>query len=331
MLARCYSCYQPFDGNTTLEHFPVGRRVAYDAARGRLWVVCGRCRRWTLAPIEERWEALEELERLVRDRARLRARTDNVSLLAAGDVEIVRVGEATQLREESHWRFGRDFAARRRRARRIEAVGEVIDLVLTGALVVGGLLLWPLTPLDPELDSDKWLRWARRRRFGRRAWAGDVACERCGQPLPPALFEDRLALALEPSGTALPRLRRRCRTCGGAARSGVLLDGAAARHVLRRVLAYENYAGAARQTIDDAVEVLEEAGTPPQFLAQAAQRRLALGRMPPRVSFALEIAVAERTERELLQLEVAALELRWREEEALAAIVDGELTPIRST
>ncbi len=328
MLARCLSCYQPFDGNSTLERFPLGRRVAYDPARGRLWVVCGRCRRWTLAPIEERWEALEELERLARDRAQLRARTDNVSLLRAGDVEIVRVGEATQLREESHWRFGREFAGRRRRAERIEGAGEAMDLVLTGILMVGGLILWPLAPIDPELDSEKWLRWARRRRFGQRAWAGDVACESCGQPLPPALFEDRPALVLESSGAALPRLRRRCPACGADPRSGVLLDGPSSRHVLRRVLAYDNYAGAAAETVGNAVEVLREAGSAGAFLAQAAERRLALGRIPPRVSFALEIALADEHERELLQLEVAALELRWREEEALAAIVDGELTPL---
>ncbi len=328
MLARCLSCYQPFEGNTTLERFPLGRRVAYDPVRGRLWVVCGRCRRWTLAPIEERWEALEDLERLVRDRARLRARTDHVALLRAGDIEIVRVGEATQLREESHWRYGRELKARRRRAERIEGAGEAMDLVLTGVLMIGGLLLWPLAPIDPELDSDKWLRWARRRRFGRRAWAGDLACERCGQPLPPALFEDRPALVLEASGEGLPRLRRRCAACSGDAHSGVLLDGPTSRHVLRRMLAYENYAGATADTLGDAVGLLEQAGSPPRFLAQAAERQLALGRIPPRLSFALEIAVSGEHERELLQLEVAALELRWREEEALAAIVDGELTPL---
>ncbi len=328
MLSRCYSCYRPFGGNTTVEHFPVAGRIAFDPVRGRLWAVCPTCRRWTLAPIEERWEALEELERLAVDRARELARTDHVSLLRAGDVELVRVGRDTRLREESHWRYGRELAARRRRAERIEGVGEIMDLVLTGALMVGGLLLWPLTPLDPELDSDKWLRWARRRRFGRRAWAGDVACEACGQSLPPALFEDRPALVLEPSGEALPRLRRPCPRCGGDPRSGVLLDDLASRHVLGRVLAYENYAGATADTLGDAVGMLQQAGSPRRFLEQAAERRLAPGRIPPRLSFALEIALADAHEEELLRLEVAALERRWREEEALAAIVDGELTPL---
>ncbi|MEX2281518.1 MAG: hypothetical protein WEE89_03405 [Gemmatimonadota bacterium] len=45
-------------------------------------------------------------------------------------------------------------------------------------------------------------------------------------------------------------------------------------------------------------------------------------------SMALEIAVNDEAERELLELELAELEARWREEEQLAAIVDGELTEL---
>ena len=34
---------------------PVGRRLAFDPAKGRLWVVCRSCERWNLTPLEERW------------------------------------------------------------------------------------------------------------------------------------------------------------------------------------------------------------------------------------------------------------------------------------
>ena len=61
---------------------------AYDPDRGRLWVVCEFCRRWNLAPIEERWEALHQLERMVRDRAKVVAETDNITLLSAGELTI---------------------------------------------------------------------------------------------------------------------------------------------------------------------------------------------------------------------------------------------------
>ncbi len=57
---------------SAIEHFPVGRRLAFDAAKGRLWVVCHHCGRWNLSPLEERWEAIEECERLFRGTTRPR-------------------------------------------------------------------------------------------------------------------------------------------------------------------------------------------------------------------------------------------------------------------
>ncbi len=67
MYQRCLVCNTPFPPNEALEHFPLGKRVAFDPGKGRLWAICKECKRWSLAPIEERWEALDELEKLVRD------------------------------------------------------------------------------------------------------------------------------------------------------------------------------------------------------------------------------------------------------------------------
>ena len=68
------------------------------------------------------------------------------------------------------------------------------------------------------------------------------------------------------------------------------------------------------------------------MLAQATERRPKLKAFKDRryrtASLALEIAANDDVERRLLELEAAALELRWKEEEALAAISDGELTPL---
>ena len=61
----CMFCKKPLGSNAVVESFPVGRRLAFDAARGRLWVVCGKCHRWNLTPLEERWEAVEDCERIV--------------------------------------------------------------------------------------------------------------------------------------------------------------------------------------------------------------------------------------------------------------------------
>jgi hypothetical protein len=67
MYSHCLYCTHPFGANEVLEHFPVGRRLAFDQSNGRLWVICLACRRWCLSPLEERWEAIEEAERIVVD------------------------------------------------------------------------------------------------------------------------------------------------------------------------------------------------------------------------------------------------------------------------
>lgn len=54
----CMFCKKPLGSNEIVEAFPVGRRLAFDAAKGRLWVVCRNCERWNLTPLEERWEAV---------------------------------------------------------------------------------------------------------------------------------------------------------------------------------------------------------------------------------------------------------------------------------
>ena len=70
MYSTCIFCNRPLGTNSTLASFPVGRRVAFDAAKGRLWVICRRCERWNLSPLDERWEAVEEAERLYHDTRR---------------------------------------------------------------------------------------------------------------------------------------------------------------------------------------------------------------------------------------------------------------------
>lgn len=54
MYRHCTFCAWDLGSNPILEHFPVGRRLAFDPDRGRLWVVCPTCERWNLTPLEER-------------------------------------------------------------------------------------------------------------------------------------------------------------------------------------------------------------------------------------------------------------------------------------
>src|SRR4051812_28624107 len=101
----CLFCHTDLGANHHLPTFPVGRRLAYDARKGRLWVICTRCGRWNLTPLEERWEAIDEAERLFRG-TRLRMSTDNVGLARfRGGFELVRIGPAL-LPEIASWGYG---------------------------------------------------------------------------------------------------------------------------------------------------------------------------------------------------------------------------------
>src|SRR5687768_5369523 len=129
MYSTCLFCNGPLGANAVIEHFPIGLRLAFDAAKGRLWVVCRRCERWNLSPLEERWEAIEECEKLFRD-TRLRMSTENIGLASLREgLELVRIG-SPQRPEFAAWRYGDQFGRRRRR--KIIRIG-------VGTTVVGGL------------------------------------------------------------------------------------------------------------------------------------------------------------------------------------------------
>src|SRR4051812_187541 len=134
MYSTCLFCTKPLGSNESLETFPVGKRLAFDAAKGRLWVVCPHCERWNLTPLEERWEAIEQGEKLFRD-ARQRVSTDNIGLakLRSGTT-LIRIGDP-QRPEFAAWRYGDQFGRRRRR-QLILAGGGVAAL---GILVAGGV------------------------------------------------------------------------------------------------------------------------------------------------------------------------------------------------
>jgi hypothetical protein len=105
MYSTCLFCNSSLGENHEIPSIPVGRRLAFDPAKGRLWVVCTRCGRWNLTPLEERWEAIDDCERIFRG-TRLRYSTDNIGL-ARGlrGLELVRIGPAL-LPEIASWRYG---------------------------------------------------------------------------------------------------------------------------------------------------------------------------------------------------------------------------------
>jgi hypothetical protein len=248
---------------------------------------------------------LEELEALLSPgsggrrqglpRPLLLAKTAHISLFAAGPLEIIRVGDAG-LSEEALWRYGHSPNRSRTPLRGL------------GALV-------------------------RRRRMGTVAWRGRRICPGCGYLFTELPFSDRKILILTPEENDAGEesslsLSRRCPRCRDAHQGGLHMKGVEANFVLARVMAFERPASTSPERVQAAVDIIEEVGGPSALLRLLTRHGRPLGDLPAIGSMALEILVSYARERALLRLEMAGLEARWREEEELAGLVDGELTPV---
>jgi hypothetical protein len=310
----CFACDRRFPANEELEWLSTGRVVAFDAARGRLWIICEWCSNWTLVPLESRWEAVEELERRSSEAPRLAA-TDEISLLGIGSIRAVRVGEALPA-EEAWWRFGSSL---RGRSRRYSVISSVGGSVAAGASVVG-MLAFAFVPApnaargfgsEAAVDFDRWLR------FGRYAWQGQAKCAKCGSVLHRLRYKDLYAAQVQPDGSVSVRCTR-CRQSD----PGHVIDRAEAQDVVRRCLSYTNIAGATTGQLSSAVDLIRCG----KITAGAYIGPLSLRRLPREKAIALELTLTERAEAEKLGWELRDLEARWRSAEALAVIIDGELS-----
>ena len=113
MYRSCLHCNRSLGANTEIAHLRVGRRLAFDTQRGRLWVICTHCGQWNLSPLEERWEALEECEDLARKAEAHSSGTTAALVQTASGLELLRVGGMNDA-DIANWRYGRRINARNR-------------------------------------------------------------------------------------------------------------------------------------------------------------------------------------------------------------------------
>lgn len=333
MYSSCLFCHALLGANRSLEELPVGRRLAFDGVRGRLWVVCRRCGRWNLTPLDERWEAIEACERSFRA-TRLRAFTDNIGLARLDEgLELVRIGKPLPP-EYAAWRYGSRLA-RRYRHRAWQEAGRVATYALAGAwplvLLAGGPLALiayagAATAAGARLRRVPALRIP----VGR---SGDVGLSR-GQVQQALLIRDDTVpdgwgLVVEhlpePAYPGEPDHER-------FESPSLVLSGEDARRAAAILLPALNPLGGDPEAVADAVRWLEAAGGP-----ERAFRAFTRGRFlrPPLdavrthiatlhrgVRLALEMALHEDEERRALAGELSILEWAWRYEERLAAIAD---------
>src|SRR5260370_39711831 len=123
MYATCAFCNGKFDGDGGPSGLGVGRRLAFDEWRGRLWGICPKCARWNLTPLDDRLERIEALASAARA-GHLVAATDQVALLRWQRYDLVRVGKPPRV-ELAPWRYGERLRARQR-----ERAKVVIPLTL---------------------------------------------------------------------------------------------------------------------------------------------------------------------------------------------------------
>ena len=331
----CVHCCDDLGANEVLSTFPVGERLAFDSAKGRLWVICPHCSRWNLTPLEERWEAVEECERRFRGE-RLRAQTSNIGYVKLREgVGLVRVG--APLRPEfAAWRYGREFS--RRRTRNLLWLGA--GTIAVAGIITGGLAVGAFLPL-PHLGV--------------------------------ATYHLIRSRAGAPENFELPRGRYRAWTISGNETmvlpgadgawhlhvrhhfGHVEYKGAEARRMLASLMVRVNRAGGSDALVQDAVTEVQRlpgddlvrdiAEQSERFWSVDAERirafenrawggrekppinRGGLSHLAPARRLALEMALHEVTEQRVLEGELAELEAAWREAEEIAGIADGLLVP----
>ncbi|MEO7363849.1 MAG: hypothetical protein ABI120_26200 [Gemmatimonadaceae bacterium] len=366
MYATCLFCNGALGANTVLEHFPVGRRIAYDKAKGRLWVVCRTCERWNLSPLETRFEAIEEAEQTFRA-TRMKVVSENIGMAQLGDgLELVRIGRA-QRPEFAAWRYGDQFGRRRRKARLL--MSPVLGLSALGCGLAGANLLgtvaFPelkaalagLASIGPYLSMAGsaagigYLRhWGQTNKIPRmrvrgpnhellRVTNGNAASAR----LFPASRNTDWHLTLpnvsvQPATGWLKTLGHREMELHQQA--PLTLTGDVALRALGTIMPSVNVLGGDARAVQHAVnsinaatdvqQLLRHGGFPDQRLERQInliENRNKLSVLQPHFRLALEMALHESDERRAMEGELKELELRWRDADAIAKIADEMFLP----
>jgi hypothetical protein len=339
MYTTCLFCNGDLGHNEVVENFPVGRRLAFDAGKGRLWVVCRRCERWNLTPLEERWEAIEECERAFRG-TKLRVSTDEIGLARLREgLELVRIG-APQRPEMAAWRYGDQFGRRRRRHIALAAGAVAVGGV---AAVAGPMLgLVGLGALNPAMNLVNAVHGLyRARKFIAVPGPDGTLLRTRLSDVPRVKLRvqgDEVALLvptpIEPSRRA-PWWRLQ------PDREMHVLTGAAAIRAAGAILPSVNQSGGNAHAVQRAVTLLEDSSSTSELFIRAAdaignhgawtrmelREKHLLRNMPVAARLALEMAAHEETERRALEGELHILEAAWRDAEEIAHIADDMFLP----
>jgi hypothetical protein len=310
-------CNQKLAANAVVETLPVGRRLAFDPERGRLWVVCQACERWNLTPFDQRWESIETCERLFRGESK-RVGSTNVALARLDEgLELVRIGKPPR-EEFASWRYGDQFGRRRRRT----LAHGAIATAAAGAAVAGALVLGAFTCLGglAYYLGERRLRQSRARHI---IASIPTSHDDAVTVLREHLSDVRLKTDFESAS--------RWRLVLPHTRGSTTVSGEYAVQALALLLPTINGGGAGDRMVRRATQRLEGMHDPLDYLKSAAAfsshgsrpgRQGSVGKLPTDMRLAMEMAANEDSERLAMAGEMWLLEWAWEQAEVIAAIAD---------
>lgn len=311
MFRSCAFCNAAFDGDGGPSGLGVGRRLAFDEWKGRLWVVCPRCSRWNLTPFDDRLERIEALARAA-SQGRIAASTDQVALIRWQRYDFVRVGKPPRV-ELATWRYGERLRNRQRERMKVVAPLTIaaIGLGIAANVAAGGgfgVVVWNIHRIADGI----YLRIVGGRKV---LLVEPPVCASCGTVMQLRARHVQHARVVPDRHADVAVLL----SCPNCRREGAQLTGAEANQVLRQGLTYLNLSRGGRKRAEDAAREVDAVGGPDQLLRDIAHRELTLRALRPERGLALEMAVDERAE-------VQELEQQWKEAEEIADIADGTLS-----
>jgi len=311
VFTNCAFCNASFDGDGGPSGLGVGRRIAFDEWKGRLWVVCPRCSRWNLTPFDDRLERIEAVARAA-SQGRVTASTDQVALIRWQRFDFVRVGKPPRI-ELATWRYGERLRNRQRERMKVVVPLTIaaIGLGVAANVAAGGgfgMVVWNIHRLAD---------WVYLRIVGGRKMSllEPPICAHCASVMQLRARHVQFS-RLVPDRHAEMAVVISCPHCR---MEGAQLTGTDATQILRQGLTYLNLKRGGRRRAEDAAREVDQVGGPDQLVRDIAQRELTLRSLRPERGLALEMAVDERAE-------VQELERQWKEAEELADIADGTLS-----
>jgi hypothetical protein len=311
MFRTCAFCNAALGGDGGPSGLGVGARLAFDEWKGRLWVICAKCSRWNLTPLEDRWEKIEAVARAARA-GRVAAATAQVALIRWERYDLVRVGKPQRV-ELSTWRYGERLRARQRDRMKVVIPLTIVavGLGVAASVAAGGGLGFFAWNLHRVADG-VYVSLVGNRRV---VFTEPPICAHCGALMRLRAKHVQHARVVPDAHAELAVLL----SCPQCHREGAQVVGVDAVQVLRQGLTFLNVTRSGRKRAEDAARVVDGVGGAEPLIREVARRELTLRSLRPERRLALEIAVDERAE-------VEELERQWRSAEEIAEIADGTLS-----